>query len=625
MKRYKKLIAVLTAAIVMAMPLTAAATGAGDVMKGLSLVENDNSEPLNPYVNLIVPTMADDTYEVHLDPEGLLRRFDPVAFPSQDRVLFKSDPGAKITINTNSAFSDGALYQITYVEDNAAFLAAINGLDLQSDGTFAGAPLWTVGTFAVWVPVKERLTDAEKLDNDGEGKFVFLDATNAAQYLEFIDGDGELLEEEEGDTVYGTVGTFGTARVSLRPLTDKDGKPIFDGNIYKQAAPFTIPEADYFDYFKLGTENGSFGTFSVVGTGSLPGYLLHSSGTYMTIEDALDYTYDPLTSTGTFGGKWVADWTSFSDAFKYEGSRRLTYSGTSFEAKVITKSSESYDLDIELNVVGFEGLTFMSTDSAADGMVYFELQATTGSFGGGGTPMAAPAKLSTGTWGLSAEDDQIDASAVLSMNMTAGTFTELTYMLKDSLDPTRSNDYNRFYAHSDPYDYEEVTFRIVGSLYNSVGTLAGTDYPAGRDAAWDKYVRDLRAGDTMMPYLELVFNLTAVKDKVVVTPPEPDPEPGTYSWNDISSGPLTSGANFATTSTIPELIGKTMTSAVVHTNTEGVPGTTTLTVVTSSPSANNEARNNNGTLVIRVGAGVANNWTKMVLTVAGGDVVTINR
>lgn len=518
MKRYKKLIAVLTAAIMLAAPLTVSASDGGTIW-GSSTVEWNNSEDLGPYVNLIVPTMTDDTYDFWFDPEGLLNRFDPVLFPNTERVLFRTASDPTITFETTNMFNDPNLYQVTYDSDGALeFLERLEG-STYTNGAFAATTgtFWSDGVFAVWEPkVQIPTTKGGK----GEGIFTNLSTTNAFEYLEF-----RFLDDEKP---YGTVGIFEKfsdtqvapveVRVNTRPLTNADGKRIFDGKIYKMNEPEVINPADYFDYFKVVPQaNPEKPKPEVEGT-LLPAYLKSSSGTFHTVNEAL--ALEPT-------------WGATSGTFVYDQGDMPMYTNSSFEAKIISKSSIGYDVEIEVNVVDPTGLlTFMEAAGDDDAMVHFGIEATTGSWNAPasftvGTYQEAPALESTNptwpqvyfsagtysgvTYNISDGTYDVAAKASLTLNLTSGTYLDELYQITTPpnvpYDPTRGNDYFKFYQYSNPYEYEEVVFRIVGSLFNDVGTYRNTQYPDGRDDQWEEYLQAIES-DQDMPFINLVFTLT---------------------------------------------------------------------------------------------------------------------
>jgi hypothetical protein len=241
--------------------------------------------------------------------------------------------------------------------------------------------------------------------------------------------------------------------------------------------------------------------------------------------------------------------------------------------------------------------------------------------------MSEAAVISSGTWGVDALGEEIDARATISATMTSGTFEELLYQLTDGtgipLDPTRGNDYNRFYAYNDPYDNEEVTFRIVGSLFNDVGEIGTTGYPDGRDDAWDAYVRSLAASETPMPYIELIFNLTSTAAVVV-----PD-EPIVYTWEGpggIGNGPLVADTGVGVSASVPELVGVTSAELTSVTLYNGATVMSILTVVNANPTANGQVRmNGNGSPMIRLGAGGVADWTHLIFVLTDSTEVRINR
>jgi hypothetical protein len=613
MKRYKKLIAVLTAAIVLMAPLAAAASGGPVVSRGDSTVEYDNADKLGPFINLVLPTMADDTYEFWFDPEGLLSRFDPEGFNADDRVYFKNHKDAKITISTSAMYSDGSLYRVTYVDGTADFAAlfATAGANISAtDGSFASNPTWKTGEYAVWSPKGldwEATTGAlsqlgVERDADGKsygyGEYVNLTWANYEDYF-------------ESGVFKTTTGTWemGTPKVLTRPLTNANEKPIFDGKIYKMSPSSKIADDDLLDYFVITTTLDTSGTYTeysyeVTGT-NLPVYLMDSDGAFVNIVDAFGgYDVDGKANLDVAKGGLV----------EYEPGD-VTYSGSSYEAKITSKSSVKHNIDIELLVYGDEALTYLTTPNGTDGMVYFAIEAesrkvsdatfvTHGSF-------KEVAKVATSTSGSFATG--VDAKATVNAETTNGTYTDHLYQIKDKIDTTLGNDYYRYYQQTNPYEYEELTFKIVGSLYNA-------KKDDGRDAAWEKYVQDLSKKDSKMPYIEIVFNVVAETDEVE----DDDDDDAGIAWTSVNGAVLAGGVN-GTAGPISELLSKTVASAELFYDSGSGPASIPLTIISVAPTTNNQLRVNGDYISVRLGPAAAADWTSLVLTFTDTTTMKFDR
>lgn len=172
--KFKKLMAVLTAGVMLLMPITANATtftggtatgGTGDV-PGEGTLEFDNSVPPS-YCNIVLPTMNVKTYEFTMDPQKILSNYDG-DFSGEHSLYFlaESEP---IAVSAKSGTLNTLEYQPANITD------FIGSIALSSNGT---ATIPTADDYYLWVPQAESTREYV-----GAGEFRQVTTTNLAQYF----------------------------------------------------------------------------------------------------------------------------------------------------------------------------------------------------------------------------------------------------------------------------------------------------------------------------------------------------------------------------------------------------------------------------------------------------------
>lgn len=98
-----------------------------------------------------------------------------------------------------------------------------------------------------------------------------------------------------------------------------------------------------------------------------------------------------------------------------------------------------------------------------------------------------------------------------------------------------------------------------------------------------------------------------------------------YTWSALGGAATVSATNAATSIAISELTGAATLTGVDLYYSSGGNTPVALTVVNTSVSANNQIRNLNGLLIMRLGPLTAVEWTKVVLKLSDGTEITVNK
>ena len=250
-KNFKKLFA-LTCTFTM---LTSTVAFGATTSTGDSIIENDNSVAPS-YLNCILPSIADNTYDFTIDVDGLLAEFDKVGeYDSSSNVFFDAQKEAA----TLELTAGGDLYIIDKVVDSGAEAAIAGLLVGEADETgFAETKYY------VWQP---DTTNADTIAA-GKGTWTQLTADNLADFFDIeLNGAGDEI-----------------AAVTMKE--DFLSMPVvWDGNIYAESYIEIHPEAAATHVTAYDEAAGTITTLA-------PGLYADDAGTAAEIADL---TYTPAT------------------------------------------------------------------------------------------------------------------------------------------------------------------------------------------------------------------------------------------------------------------------------------------------------------------------------------------
>jgi hypothetical protein len=208
--KLRKIIAVLTAGILLVMPVTAnAATGSSEG-EGDNIYEHDNSTPPS-YSNVIVPVVPvnNPTYTMHLDPGAVMSGVDS-RFESDETVNFRVESEA-IAVSNSSAIFSRSFTEVSLSDFNDDIVVAADGaVTLPADIHY------------IWTPMTRTVAQ-----NAGKGQFVALTSTIMDRY-------------------------FDMSTTSSIALKERSGASVNNGKIY--VAGYTTP-TDFSDYLNYDTNN----------------------------------------------------------------------------------------------------------------------------------------------------------------------------------------------------------------------------------------------------------------------------------------------------------------------------------------------------------------------------------
>ncbi len=299
MVKFKKVLAIFTAAALVITPMTAFAAD-GDkeqTATGQGTVENDNSAAPS-YDKVVLPTVDDSTFNFTLDPDKLLHEYDPDKYTDANATLLFQSVSTPATIEIREG--DKKAYKKTYTEET-------NTDGLKNKVTYASGA-YAVGSsdFYIWTP--DTTTG-----NEGMGKYTLVDASNLETYFEVTKNDSNAV----------TAVDFKNPKLAASAC---------DGKLYKLG------------YEALGAASAAVEATDYV--------TADTDGTVTAITDLY------VSADGTAYTALAA-----SDSSKYEyTAAEVTYNANTDSVKIVNKSTKAMDVKAVITVKNATGLSFSTTN-----------------------------------------------------------------------------------------------------------------------------------------------------------------------------------------------------------------------------------------------------------------------
>lgn len=446
MKKFKKLIA-LTCATAMLVPSIAFAAD-GEFL-GDGVVENDNA-PAIDITNVVLPTVAADTYNFTIDADELLAQVDGENYDASkaNGVWFKAESVAPQLVVTTDADSVGelSLVEKVYVEDTG-FTKISAELATKTDlsATFTN-------TYAVWVPeidTADADQDGDTTEPTGNGTYKVITNADITNYFKV-----EFAGTDNGN------GPEFSSIITKQHTSENDN--ISNGKLYVLDYVAIDPDAAAAKYYDADTS-----ALKAEATGTL--FVKDIDNT-----DDGDTTppSDPGETTYTQAALPAVPATPAVGELVFEDAV-FTNQGTSSTAVVINKSTFDIKVSAKVTVSNAAGLTFEATDTdlateTDDASIYMAI------------------KNASDEVAIIGEEPTATATVKIA---GTGTANSTFYQTADKENITGSHLY---YRYLDPVaSYNDASFEIIAKV----------------DAAdnWDSYVEAVK-GSTAAPDIEVIYS-----------------------------------------------------------------------------------------------------------------------
>lgn len=463
MRNQKKWIAVMTAVCMMApsAPVLAAAPSPtyppDTTLEGGGVIEHD-PEKIEEFIDIVLPTSSTTAYNFTLDPTHLLPEYSD-EYDDAHSAYFKSQKNPEMleyvgsTTDTNAAGAKSKLYikepQPVTITDAATQLGDVVKLNTAQNGVEI-----TAGYY-VWIP------DTAKAP---QGKFVEIDATNAAEYIDYT------LDTSANPATL-TVHGFKRHNVNTHATPSATNVAgVFDGGIYKDGyveltAPYTVT-----DYVTVAS-----GVVSALGSKKL--YVCSDSS------DLTDATkFSEVTAVADV--KYVEAETEYKD--------------TSDVATIINKSSNNTTVKVTATLTNVGNLNMTNDDT----------------FG------ASATKDETASLYLAVQKgtgQNVVKSPIVSNGAETPVYkVEVTCPLTGAND---INDYNTYQsginADNGGHNYVRYTKQNITYGQESFSLIAKANENAEAKDAWKTYAAGVTAATR--PKITVVYHVEKTKDTVQLT------------------------------------------------------------------------------------------------------------
>ena len=453
MNKMRKLSALLCAGalIVTAVLPVYAETGTST---GNGAVENMGEQGIS-FDAIVLPTVADGTFNFTLDPEKLLEQYS--GYTNSGNFVFESKDTTKpatLTIKDGVVSgNDGKVYvrgmEIAKKDgsDNDGLAKLLTATTGAGDGTAnSGTVSAVTAGLYVWVP------DTAKA---GQGKEVEITKDNITTYF---------------DLTYDTTGAKPVTAVAFK--TAVTASNVCAKNVY-QYKWTDISTLNIDDYVTVGTDGA------------------------VTIKDGVTLAAD---ASGT---KTVL--TGANLTYTKAGSK---FSGTSDKVKIVNKSSKDKTVKVKVTVNNpNDGIEFVEKDTPDLGKAAVSLKIT-------GTDNATPtanAKSAYVKKQTVAEGEPNVYSTEVKWDLDGTDIDDLAVVYTDGKDSIGSNIYKSYLAPVDASGCMYAEFQLIGATSDATSD-------ADTKAAWNKYAKDLRAASTVTtPGVSVVYTIKDKVDVISTT------------------------------------------------------------------------------------------------------------
>ena len=459
MKKFKKLIALTCAAAMLVPSIAFAADGE---FNGDGVVENNNAPALD-ITNVVLPTIAANTYNFTIDAEELLAQVDGENYDANDAdgVWFKAESVApELVVTTDEATTGDTTTEVSLVEkvyvEDTGFAIIGNELAGATDLTTA-----FTNTYAVWVPeidTADADQDGDTTEPTGNGEYKVVTNADITDYFNFEFSSGTNSDEY-------------TSMATKQHTSENDN--ISNGKLY--VLSYVAIDADdaaakYYDADTTSLKSDPTATLYVVDTDAT------NDGDTTPSAQAGETTYTAAALAADPDAPVLYE-------LVYKAAE-FTNQGTSSKAVVINKSTFDIKVSAKVTVANATGLTFEATDadlttSTDDASIYMEIT-------DGTTPVAIVGEAPT-------------ATATVKIAGT-GTTDATFYQTSDLEDITGSH---KYYYYLNPIaSYNNAYFEISAKVDASDN--------------WDSYVEAVKDAGAA-PDIQVVYSWEKASAEITAT------------------------------------------------------------------------------------------------------------
>jgi hypothetical protein len=179
----KKILSLATATTML---LTCSMGAFAETTTGSSIVEYDNSEEV-VLESVIAPTIPEHTFDLTLDPEGLLHTYDAEKYAEGTAYFAKITTTAKVDVTKTVGDTDEKVWTVSKTEKASGLDSIVTGVTLTDDKVTAVTGIDDSTKYYVWTP--SQTND----EYDGFGKFTEITTGNALTYFDITASNASTI------------------------------------------------------------------------------------------------------------------------------------------------------------------------------------------------------------------------------------------------------------------------------------------------------------------------------------------------------------------------------------------------------------------------------------------------